>query len=213
VKSRSWLIFSAIVLTAIFSFIIVSCSNDNLGYTAPSPNSLDGGSDEVGPPDGGGDDPGFWSLNLVLDETEPVTSATNEKVVGSAGGSITVSVDGQNRTATFPSGFLLSDEIISMTVSKGVNKMGRNLEIYEFTPATIALEGAFTLGMQTDIKVPAETLTRSNFTLYKLEGDNYYEVTSGMPNTESVVEFELRGSMTYAVIYEANTTPTDYSMR
>jgi len=199
-KSHSRLILTAFALMAIFSFILISCSNDKLGYPAASSKTLAGDAEGVGPLDGEGDDPEFWNLNLMFD------------VIGTDGGTVSFYIDGHNRTVTFPSGFTLSDEIISVSVSKGVNKMGQNLEIYEFTPISIALYGAFQLGMETDIETPAAYPIKAKFTLYRLIGDKYYEVTTGLPNSQGVVEFELRSSMTFAVIYEISTGPSDFNL-
>ncbi|MFH1894269.1 MAG: hypothetical protein ABIK83_16485 [Candidatus Zixiibacteriota bacterium] len=211
-KSHSQLIVAAFALMAIFSFILISCSDDNLGYPAASSKTLAGDADEIGPPDGGGDDPEFWNLNLMFDVDEPVLTTTNEKIIGTAGGTVIVYLDGHDRTVTFPSGFMLADEIVSVSASKGVNKMGQHLEIYEFTPISIALFGAFQLGIETDIESPSAYSTKAKFTLYRLVEDKYYEVTTGLPNSQGVVEFELRSSMTFAVIYEISTAPSDFNL-
>ncbi len=163
--------------------------------------------DRVGPPEYPDDD--FQIENFTFDIAVPVTIGTEEKTIGASGGTITVIVDGQDRSFTIPARFADLAGNIAVTVSKGTNLNGDNLEIYDLWPSNLAYAGPIELKLVTDVTVPASVRTDPNFDLYRQFADVYIAIASAKPDQNGHVSFVLNRSTTYAVVYRGHNANED----
>jgi hypothetical protein len=191
--------------------IALSCS-DNPGVSpfetaelAGSDNG--GGNDEIGPQDDTDDE--FQTQHFTFDEEFPVTTKTVEKMVYADGGTITVEIDGQNRIFTFPPRMTESVVIHSVTVSKGINLNGENLELFSLAPEWVTYTGPISVELETDVKSVASSLTDPEFTLYWLFNGTYTKYDAAKSDTEGSVTFELRNATDYAVTYKGKQIDED----
>jgi hypothetical protein len=216
--TKVWLISFA--LTAILLLICAGCSNsgkvtdtgddktnEELNTYDDQVGGDDFGPDRVGPPEYPDDE--FQIEDFTFDGAIPVTIGTEEKTIGATGGTITVMVNGQERGFTIPDRLPGLAGNVTVTVSKGTNLNGDNLEVYELWPSNLAYTGPIELELVTDVTVPASTWTDPNFDLYHQFGDVYNAVASAQPDQNGHVSFELYGSTTYAVVYRGHNANED----
>jgi hypothetical protein len=202
-------------ITAILLFVCAGCSDNGKvtdtgdDKTNDEPNSYDEqvpgddqGPDRVGPPEYPDDE--FQIEHFTFDDAVPVTMATEEKTIGATGGTITVIVDGQERSFTIPARFADLAGNVTVTVSKGTNLYGDNLETYDLWPSNLAYAGPIELELVTDVTVLASMWTDPNFDLYSQYGDAYIAIASANPDQNGLVSFMLNRSTTYAVVYRGH---------
>lgn len=203
-KSPTKVLITLTCLSALTLLIALGCS-DNPGVSPFETTELtgsdnDGGNDEIGPQDDTDDE--FQMLNFTFDEGFNVTTKTVEKMLYASGGSITIEVDGQNRIFTFPPRMTESVVIHSVTVSKGINLNGENLELFSLEPEWVTYTGSISVELETDVKSVASSLTDPQFTLYRLFGGTYIKHDDAKSDTEGTVSFELVNGTDYAVTYK-----------
>lgn len=207
-------------IIAILLFMCAGCSDNGKvtdpgdGKTDDEINSYDDqadgddfGPDRIGPPPDPDDD--FQIENFTFDNAVPVTVGTEEKTIDATGGTITVIVDGQDRNFTIPARLADLAGNVTVTVSKGTNLNGDNLEIYDLWPSNLAYAGPVELELVTDVKLPASMWTDPNFDLYHQFGDVYIGVASAKPDQNGHVSFALNRSTTYAVVYRGHNAAED----
>ncbi len=210
-KSPTRVFFILIGLSAMMLLITMGCS-DNPGVSPFATTELtgsdnDGGNDEIGPQDDTDDE--FQTLHFTFDEEFPVATRTVEKTVYAGGGIITVEVDGQNRIFRFPPKLTASAGSHSVTVSKGINLNGENLELFRLAPEWITYTGPISVELETDVELVASSLTDPEFTLYRLFGGAYIKHAAAKSDTEGSVIFELRNGTDYAVTYKGKQIDED----
>ena|GEM_PF-2711950 len=209
-------------LAAVLLFVCAGCSSDrNITDTGEDKTNDDSntyddqvtgddhGPDRVGPPEYPDDE--IQIEHFTFDDAVPVTTGTEEKTIGATGGTITVIVDAQERSFTIPTRLAGLAGDVTVTVSKGMNLNGENLEIYELWPSNLAYTGPIELELATDVTVPTSMWTDPNFDLYSLYGDAYVAAASAEPDQNGHVCFELNRSTTYAVVYRGHNANMDRS--
>jgi hypothetical protein len=219
-KELSKVLLISFGLAAILLFMCASCS-DNGKVTDPGDDKTDdefnsyddqvdgddSGPDRVGPPEYPDDE--FQIAHFTFDDAVPVTMSTEEKTIDAMGGIITVIVDGQDRSFTIPARLADLAGNVAVTVSKGTNLNGDNLEVYDLWPSNLAYAGPIELELVTNVTVPASMWTDPNFDFYRQFGDVYIGVASAKPDQNGHVSFMLNRSTTYAVVYRGHNAHED----
>jgi len=209
-KALSKAVAISLGIAAILLLIYTGCSDTaNVPPTSTGVSTWwDGDNrDEAGPIDDADDE--FQNFYFSFDDAVPVVTNTQENVIPATGGTITVAIDDQDRSFEFPARLTDSDWNVAVTVRKGVNLDGDNLEIYDLSPSYLAYSGSIELELQTDVTIPSSVRTDPSFNLYREFGGVYIGVSSACPDENGFVSLTLDRSTSYAVIYKGDYAESD----
>lgn len=183
--------------TALLALILTGCSN------SPDSFSTAGSTDIEQPGDSGPIDGGDQADSLfTFDESTDSEIRQTTRTIPGSGGDLTLYFNGDYRTLTFPARPAGADWDVSVTITKGYNLYGDNLEVYEFEPSEVAYVGAIGLAIESGVPNRNYAPRDVTFSLYRSIAEQYSLYSTAIPNSSTIVEFTLNSSTKFAVIYE-----------
>jgi len=183
---------------AIIILMLAGCSNSVDSQRTNSTIGIDN-------PDGAGPYEDEFSSSdslFTFDESVDYETRQTTRSIPPEGGDVTLTFDGQYRTLSFPARLVESDWDVSVTITKGKNLHGDNLEVYEFSPSGVAYYGAIDLAIESGIPNRTEMQRDITFSLYRCFADSYSLYSTANPDGRTVVDFTLNQSTKFAVVYE-----------
>ena len=215
-KSLTKVTVMVLCFVAVLASIWVGCSDSKLSTTEPTVSGAYGDNVNAIPSDSIVIDPDFQNPSFSFDDSKTVTTCYWQKILSSEGDTVSINVDGYNRTIIFPADFLGSNADVSVTARKGINENGDNLEIFDLMPASVGISGYFELHMETGLQVPGESPGNLNFLLYRAVGGKgglYAEIANQIPDENGVLRFQLCCSNSFAVISEPHQIEENFDIK